>query len=355
MLFRVLFLFLFSTIDWQNLASAAVKPFVFQNQAIKAGTKRSFLLPVVAGTDSTVIPVTVFHGAKPGPVLGITAGVHGYEYPPILAAQQFARSLDPTQLSGTVLLVHLANVPGFLGRRTDVNPLDDKNLNRIFPGKADGTITERMAWLLSNDIIGRCNYFIDAHAGDAPEDLRPYAGYYNYLDTPELSEKGRQMAVALGFPCVVQFGNAPTLKNEASIYCSREAIKRGIPAADIECGRLGLPEAENVALIQQALYRLLDHLNMQKMSSVVPNQPFFITQRTSVSSEHTGFFYPQVKAGEFIHKGRKLGYVTDLFGNPLADVLAPVNGVVLYMTATPPINKGDELFSIGHIPVAEQP
>ena len=186
MVFRVLFLFLFSTIALQNLASAAVKPFVFHNQSIKAGTKRSMLLPVVAGTDSTVIPVTVFHGAKDGPVLGIIAGVHGYEYPPIVAAQQFAQTLDPTQLSGTVILVHLANVPSFLGRRIQYNPLDGKNLNRVFPGKADGTITECMAWLLGNDIIGRCNYVIDVHAGDAQDDLRPYAGYYNYFDTPEL-------------------------------------------------------------------------------------------------------------------------------------------------------------------------
>ncbi|WP_324675761.1 M14 family metallopeptidase [Hymenobacter sp. GOD-10R] len=332
-----------------------MKSFVFQNQTIKPGTKRSMLLPVVAGTDSTVIPVSVFHGAKEGPVLGIIAGVHGYEYPPIVAAQQFAQTLDPAQLSGTVILVHIANVPSFLGRRIQYNPLDGKNLNRVFPGKADGTITERMAWLLGNDIIGRCNYVIDVHAGDAQDDLRPYAGYYNYFDTPELSEKGRQMAVALGFPYVIQFGNEPSLKNELGVYCSREAIKRGIPAVDIECGRFGMAESENVAQIKQALHNLLVHLRLETGQPLTNNQPYIIAQRTSVNSEHMGFFYPQVKAGEFIHKGRKLGYVTDLFGNRLADVLAPVNGVVLYMSSTPPISKGESLFSIGHIPVAAQP
>lgn len=137
---------------------------------------------------------------------------HGYEYPPIIAVQQFAQSLDAGQLSGTVLLVHLANVPGFLGRRIQVNPQDNKNLNRVFPGRADGTITERLAWQLSHDIIGRCTHVIDVHAGDANDDLRPYAGYYHYLDTPALSEQGRQMAVALGFPYVVQFGNEPSLQ-----------------------------------------------------------------------------------------------------------------------------------------------
>ena len=332
-----------------RLNYAAVKPFSFRNETIKAGTKRAMLLPVVAGKDSTVIPVTIFHGTKQGPVLGIIAGVHGYEYPPIVATQQFAQSLDPGQLSGIVIVVHLANVPGFLGHRTDVNPLDNKNLNRAFPGKVDGTITERMAWLLGNDIIARCNFVVDVHAGDAPEDLRPYSGYYNYFDTPELSEKGRQMAVALGFPYVVQFGNEPTLKEEA-IYCSREAIKRGIPAVDIECGRLGQVEAENVALIKQALHNLLVHLRLKEGTLPASPAPYLIARRTSISSEHTGFFYPQVKAGEFVYRGRKLGYVTDLFGNHLADVVSPVDGVVLYMTATPPIRKSEDLFSIGQVP-----
>jgi predicted deacylase len=112
--------------------------------AIAPGHKLSVLLPVRDGHDSTVIPVTVFHGRRPGPVLGIIASVHGYEYPPIIAAQQFAQTLDPAQLSGTVLLVHLANVLSFLGRRIQVNPQDNKNLNRVFPGRADGTITERL-------------------------------------------------------------------------------------------------------------------------------------------------------------------------------------------------------------------
>ncbi|TGE04541.1 M14 family metallopeptidase [Hymenobacter fodinae] len=348
--FRVLLtIFLFA---FQHLALAAVKPFSFRNETIKPGTKRSMLLSVVAGRDSTVIPVTVFHGTKPGPVLGITAGVHGYEYPPILAAQQFAQALDPAQLSGTLILVHLANVPGFLGHRTDVNPLDNKNLNRVFPGKADGTITERMAWVLSNDIIGRCNYFVDVHAGDAPEDLRPYSGYYNYFDQPEASEKARQMAVAMGFPYVVQFGNEPTLKEE-SIYCSREATKRGIPAADIECGRLGLPEAENVAQIKQALHRLLGHLGLTA-NKPAPNQPLLIARRTTISSTLTGFFYPQVKAGEYVYKGRTLGHLTDLFGNHLADVVSSVDGVILYMSSAPPISKGEDLFSIGNIPPGGQ-
>lgn len=345
--------FLFCLLSTLSLLAAPVKPFFFNNQAVAPGHKLEVLLPVTDGRDSTVIPVTVFHGRRPGPVLGIVAGVHGYEYPPIIAAQQFAQTLDPAQLSGTVLLVHLANVPSFLGRRIQVNPQDGKNLNRVFPGRADGTITERLAWRLSNDIIGRCTHVVDVHAGDANEDLRPYTGYYEYADVPALSGQGRQMAAALGFPYVVQFGNAPSLQ-EASVYCSREAIKRGIPAVDIECGRLGQVEADNVLLIKQALHNLLVHLQLVPGQLPAPTTSF-IAHRTTVSSPHTGVFYPLVKAGEFIAQGRRLGYVTNLFGHPLADILAPVEGVVLTMSATPPISKGESLFSIGHLPAPSRP
>lgn len=329
-------------------AKANVKPFSFAGEKIKAGTKQSILLPVVSGQDSTVIPVTVFHGAKKGPVLGITAGVHGLEYAPIMAAQQLPKHLDPAKMSGTVILVHMANVPAFLNRSLMVNPVDGKNLNRVFPGKPDGTLTEQIAHIISSEVIVRCNYFIDVHAGDANNDLRPYSGYYNYFDMPEVSEKAREMTVALGFDFIVQFGNEQSLTEE-SIYCSREATKRNIPAVDIECGRMGIVEEKPVLLIQQALLSLMRHLQILEGKPAVVENPVMIAKRTSVSSEHEGFFYSDLTSGDYVKQGMKLGYITDLFGNHVTDVTCPTDGVILYKTFNPPVKKGDELFSIGHI------
>lgn len=83
------------------------------------------------------------------------------------------------------------------------------------------------------------------HDGDFNGDLRPYSGYYNYFDKPAVSEKEKQMDLALGFNFIVQFGKEPSL-TEASIYCSREATRRNIPAADIECGGQGRVDEKNV-------------------------------------------------------------------------------------------------------------
>jgi predicted deacylase len=337
------------TIMLNKNAVAQVKSFSIAGQVIEPGKQLSFSIPVSSGKDSTIIPLTVLHGAKAGPVLLVTAGVHGYEYPPILAAQQFAKQLNPAQMSGTIVVVHHANLPSFLGRSIAYNPQDGKNLNRVFPGKADGTITERLAWIIGNELIEKCDYMVDVHAGDAQNDLMPYAGYYNYYDKPELSEKGRKLAVALGFETIVKFGNEQSLK-EASIYCSREAITRGIPAVDIECGRYGMAEPQFVNLILKALD------NVSKSLQIVNGEPRpalkqqYIEKRTSIDSKHTGFFSSDNKAGQHIVKGSKIGQITDLFGNHLEDVISPVDGIILYMNATPPISKGENLFSIGHLP-----
>ena len=93
--------------------------------------------------NGTHIPITTIEGARPGPTLALIAGNHGYEYPPILALQQLRTQIDAAGLSGTVILVHVANMPSFLGRTIYFSPIDGKNLNRVYPGRADGKVSER--------------------------------------------------------------------------------------------------------------------------------------------------------------------------------------------------------------------
>lgn len=107
---------------------------------VERGEKRSGFLDVPTGPDGEArIPVTVVHGARPGPVLALIAGTHGSEYPPILALQRVRRDVDPARLAGTLILVHIANLPSFQRRTVYYGPADWKNLNRVYPGRIDGT------------------------------------------------------------------------------------------------------------------------------------------------------------------------------------------------------------------------
>ncbi len=120
----------------------------------RAGEKASGFLIVPKGSDEgTPIPVSVIHGAKPGATLALVAGIHGAEYAPIIALQRFLPRIDARELSGTVILVHVANMPSFLKRTIYYSPVDGKNLNRVFPGKRDGTVTERIAYALVEEVF----------------------------------------------------------------------------------------------------------------------------------------------------------------------------------------------------------
>ncbi|KAA2218683.1 succinylglutamate desuccinylase/aspartoacylase family protein [Maribacter flavus] len=321
--------------------------FLFQKTKIAPGTKKHFRIPVTDGRDSTFIPVTVIHGLKSGPVLGVTAGVHGYEYPPILAAQQINKNLDPSTLKGTVILVQAANVPGFFGRSPNLNPLDDKNLNRVFPGSPTGSITERMAYTITEEVISKSDFFVDVHGGDSPEDLMPYNAWYDSPAFPETSNMGREMAMAMGFDFTVMFNVSEERVLQPSLYCSQEAFHRQIPAVDIECGRLGIPGIDERDRIVSALYSLMAHLKMLPEKKVIKKKPTIISKRATITSDHDGIFYSDKKAGDRIAKGEKVGYITNFFGEKLEEIIADDSGIVLYIVGTPPINKGETLVSLG--------
>ena len=131
-------------------------------------------LTLALGIGATTTLFSIIHGAKPGPVLALTAGVHGQEYTPILALQRLLKSVDPKTLTGTIVLVHVANMPSFLARTIYYSPADGKNLNRVFPGKADGTLSERIALTITREVIEKATHLIDLHCGDGNESLRPY-------------------------------------------------------------------------------------------------------------------------------------------------------------------------------------
>ncbi len=107
---------------------------------MQSPTIESRIIEVPDGIDAgTQIPLTTISGARPGPVLALVAGNHGYEYPPVLALQKLRSQVDAAQLSGTVIMVHVANMPSFLGRTVYFSPVDGKNLNRGLPGPCAGS------------------------------------------------------------------------------------------------------------------------------------------------------------------------------------------------------------------------
>ncbi len=313
----------------------------------RPGEKKTGFIMVPAGEDGpeTKIPITIVNGSKAGPVLALTAGVHGYEYPPVLALQRLHKQLDPSDLSGALILVHVANMPSFLKRTIYYNPYDWVNLNRAFPGKEDGTMCERIAYQITKHVIDNCDYLIDNHCGDGNEDLMPYM-YCPRTGNKELDKKTRALAVNYGLKLIIDDRTRPDDKN-ASVYCGNTALTRGKPAITIESGKLGRTDEDDVVRIVECSYNAMKHLGIIDGEPELKAEPVWVKSYEIIRSEYDGLFYPLVHRGHHVQKGELVGYLTDFFGETIQEVKAPFNGIVLYIIATPPMSKGEPMTSIG--------
>ncbi len=295
--------------------------------------------------DGIEIPVTVINGSKPGPVLALVAGNHGYEYPPILALQRLRERISAKKLSGAVILMHVANIPSFLGRTVYFSPLDGKNLNRVYPGKKDGTPSERIAYAITTQVIERCDYLLDLHCGDGNESLRPYV-YQTVTGDAVLDARIADLVAHCGFDHIVVDRGRP-VDPAASLYCSNTAITRGKPAVTVEAGFLGVPDEASTKLIAEGVENVLRYLKMSAGPARRVKRPVFLDPAPVMTSPVTGILYPHVKRDQMVKKGTVLAHVTDYFGKKIAEVKAPVAGKVLYIVATPPMVEGQPVACVG--------
>ena len=306
----------------------------------------SRIVEIPAAADvGTRLPVTTIRGAKPGPTLALIAGNHGYEYPPILALQTLPARIDPRSLAGTLILVHVANMPSFLGRTIYFSPIDGKNLNRVYPGRHDGTVSERIAWAITTEVIDKADYVLDLHCGDGNESLRPYV-YQAVTGNPQMDDAIARMALAFGIDRIVVDRGRPT-DPERSMYCSTTAITRGKPAMTIESGALGSTDAESVDRILYGISGVLRELKMRAAGPAPLAKAVYLEPVENLTSPATGILYPLVECDQKVSKDAMLARITDLFGNEIATVRAPFAGVVLYIVATPPITQGQPVAAVG--------
>ncbi|MEM1246587.1 MAG: M14 family metallopeptidase [Acidobacteriota bacterium] len=337
------------------LASSAIaqtESFAVGSAVAAPGTVASGRIDIAPRGDDegTFIPITVAHGAQPGPTMGLIAGIHGSEYAPILALQKLRPLLDAAELRGTVILVHAANIPAFEGRTIYFGPVDRKNLNRSFPGRPDGTITDRIAHALVQQVISRSDYVMDMHAGDGNEGLRPsYSAYYAEAGSSEVIEKSKRMAIAFGLDTIVAFRGDLTV--ESAIWCGASAVALDIPAIDIESGQRGLTDDEYVDPIVDGILSVLRDLDMMPGDPTPAADPFIVKDRARVYAKSSGLWTPdpRIKAGDYVTEGARLGVIKDWYGNVVQEAFAPKSGALLILFQSPPVNEGDNLAVIARV------
>jgi len=287
-------------------------------------------------------PYIAIAGLIAGPTVLITAGIHAAEYTGIEAAIRLGRTTSPDAVRGTVLILPLLNRPGFYERSIYVNPEDGDNLNRLFPGKPNGTWGERFAHRLLTEIITKCDYAIDLHAGDLIEDLVPFVIYRETKDA-SLDERIRGMANAYGARWAVN--SAPTGERPGTLMAI--AAQNGVAAMLAESGGRGQLIEEDVARHVTGVTNILRTIGAISGRPERVDPPTVVKSFEWLRSPVEGFFHSHVRVDQVVKARDLVGDITDLVGDPIAALTAPVSGVVLFIVTSPAIKKGGLLLAIG--------
>jgi len=339
---------LLSLVSFYSAAVLAQNSFSVGTATAAAGQKATGTLEVPAGVDAAAsTPVAVVRGNKPGPVLALVSGAHGTEYASIIALEKVIQTLDPAQVSGTVVILPLVNIASFEQKVPHVNPIDGKSMNGFYPGKQDGTQTERVSYAITKQVVERCDYLVDYHGGDIDENLRPYS-YWPKSGDAKHDAITRDMVLAFGLDHVIVWSDRPK-DPAASRYLDNTANSRGKPAIAVEAGYSGTVQTDDVAMLVNGTLSLMRYLKMLPGAPTMVERPVWLGKVDTVASDQPGIFYPLVQRGTYVETGMKIGYVTDYFGKTIYEAHAPAAGVVLYICGVPSMKKGDTVANIGEI------
>jgi uncharacterized protein len=325
--------------------------FTVGTAAAARGQRATGVIHVPAGVDAGYdIPVAVIHGARPGPVLAVVSGAHGTEYASILAVEALMAidkgpAVDPATLSGTLILVPLVNVASFERLTPHVNPVDNKSMNRFYPGSATGTQSERASLAITREVVEKCDHLIDLHGGDLDENLRPYS-YWTVTGNQKQDDFSKGMALAFGLDHIIISSERPK-DPAASRFLENTATTRGKPSITAEAGRSGPVDPKDVEALVNGVRGVLAYLKMTVSGPKPVANATWIEKILTISAEQDGIFYPEVDRDAHVAKGARLGAVRDYWGKVLAEPVAPDGGIIMFVRALPTLRKGDTIANVG--------
>lgn len=316
-------------------AAAPVRsPLTLLGKAVPAGSSQrlAWRTGFGYGLSNEPVPVLVSHGQSEGPVMCLTAGVHGDELNGIEIVRRIMAQADAKALRGSLIGVPIVNVQGFQ-RRSRYLP-DRRDLNRHFPGDPRGSLASRVAHDFFERVMRSCTYLVDLHTGS-----------FHRSNLPQLRADLRE-------PSVVElskhFGAITVLHSPPADGTLRDAaVAIGIPAVTFEVGEPNRLQPEDVALAVKGIESLLAGLEMMGTKRVWDRaQPVFYESRW-VRAERGGILFSKVELGQSVRSGEVLGTVTDPLSNVYTEIRAPFTGRVLGQAVNQFVMPGFAAFRLG--------
>lgn len=283
----------------------------------------------------TTLPCVVLHGAREGPRVWMNAAVHGDELTGIEVVRRLIARVRPRSLSGTLLLVPMVNIYGVTAG-TRYLP-DRRDLNRCFPGGANGSMAARLAYTLLTEIVDRCEVGVDMHSGSDHRQNLPQIRA-NLSD-----ERTRALALAFAPPVIID-------ANERAGSLRGEASARGKTVLLYEGGGPHCYDEEAVQVGERGALRVLRHLGMLRSDAEIPGPSPLISTRTRwTRASRGGLFRPTVGLGQTVKKNENLGLIADAMGRTVGHPGARVDGVVIALRRNPVVFQGDAIVHVAEV------
>jgi len=314
----------------------------WNGDSIPPGTSRDVKLAVSESYSSMTvrIPIHIRRAQEEGPVVFVTAALHGDEINGTGAVRQLVQDTELNLLRGTVIFIPVLNLLAF-DRHSRYLP-DRRDLNRSFPGSANGSLASRMARIIFDEIVSRCDYGIDLHTASVRR--TNYPNVRGDLSNPEV----KRLAEAFGSEIIIN-GKGP------QGAFRREACVSGCPTIIMEGGEVWKVEPGIVESAVRGIKNVLRNLEMLDGEHESPEYQVVVEKTSWVRAERGGFLKFHVKPGDIVKKDQPLATNTTLLGRERSMLYAPFNSVVVGMTTLPAVSPGEPVCHLGKLPHGTRP
>ena len=280
-----------------------------------------------------------------GPTILLMAGNHGDEFEGQVAVTRLIQSLEPDQVQGRVLLLPMANYPAALaGQRT--SPIDDGNLNRLFPGDPAGTVTQVIAHYVETVLMSMADYAIDLHSGGSSLHYVPTVLYGDREDEAEMQAVVRMMR-AYAAPFALHF------RRSGGNVSSAAARRQGTIAVTVEMGGSGTVTPAALRVTQEGIERVMTEFGVLQHSNLGPATQTRVLRLTGqhnyLYARTTGLFEPAAEVGQDVEQGQVAGWIhhPETPWEPADEVHFPVTGAILCKRVPGRVERGDCLYQLG--------
>lgn len=311
------------------------RPFTIGRDEIAPGDRRTVDLPVSVLSDHTPVTmsVQVVHGRRDGPVLFVSAAVHGDEVIGVEIARRLLRQPQLDGLRGTLMVVPIVNTFGFLNNSRYMP--DRRDLNRSFPGSESGSLASRLAHLFMTEVVDRADFGIDLHSAAIHRTNMPQ------IRVSASRDETLERAEAFGAPVVVR----AKLRDGSLRAAARE---RGCDILLYEAGEALRFDEMSARVGASGILRVMHHMGMIGAKGLGRRRttPISASSSSWLRAPAGGLLRAFKDVGEGVEPGTLLGIVSDPFGESEVEIIAPSAAIVLGRATMPVVNEGDAIYHL---------